>query len=55
MENTQTLAWDIVEKPIYANNSSLLGYKAIFRNDSGQLLNVAKKSYTPPQTPDLWR
>jgi hypothetical protein len=47
MENTQTLAWDIVEKPIYANNNPLAGYKAIFRNDSGQLLNVAKKSYTP--------
>ena len=47
MENVQTLAWDIIEKPIYANNNPLAGYKAIFRNDNGQLLNVAKKTYTP--------
>ena len=44
MEN---LPWEIVEKPIYANNQKVENYKGIFRNDNGQLLNVCKQSYTP--------
>lgn len=45
--NVNALAWEIIEKPIYANNRQLTGHKAIFRNDNGTLLNVAKTSYTP--------
>ena len=41
------LSWDIIEKPIYSNNQPVRGYKAVFRNDNGQLLNVTKSSYTP--------
>jgi len=44
---TAALEWDIIEKPIFANNKQVLGYKGIFRNDNGQLLNIAKSSYTP--------
>ena len=37
-----TLTWDIVEKPVFGNNSQLEGYKGIFRNDNGKLLHIAK-------------
>jgi hypothetical protein len=48
MKPTQkTISWEIEQKPIYSNNSQLRNYQAIFRNDNGQLLNVAKTSYTP--------
>ncbi|MFN8353703.1 MAG: DUF932 domain-containing protein [Spirosomataceae bacterium] len=47
MTTHNTFGWEIAEKPIYANNATLKGYKAIFRNDNQQLLNVAKQSYTP--------
>lgn len=47
MTTHNTFGWEIAEKPIYANNAPLKGYKAIFRNDNQQLLNVAKQSYTP--------
>ena len=43
----ETLEWDIIEKPIYANNKQIVGYKGIFRSDNDKLLNVAKASYTP--------
>lgn len=43
----QAFDWEIIEKPIFSNNRSLVGYKAIFRNDTGGLLNVVKNSYTP--------
>jgi hypothetical protein len=43
----EALEWDIIEKPIFANNKQVIGYKGIFRNDNGQLLNIAKSSYTP--------
>ena len=43
----ESLEWDIIEKPIFANNKQVIGYKGIFRNDNGQLLNIAKSSYTP--------
>lgn len=39
--------WEVVEKPIYSNNQQINGYKAIFRDDNGLLLNVTKSSYTP--------
>ncbi len=39
--------WEIISKPIYSNNQPLTGHKALFRNDSNTLLNVAKTSYTP--------
>lgn len=42
-----TIAWEIQQNPIYSNNQKLSNYKAIFRNDNGKLLNVAKTSYTP--------
>lgn len=41
------LNWDITEKKVYSNNTELKSHKAIFRNDNGKLLNVAKESYTP--------
>ena len=41
------LSWEVVEKPIFSNNQPVRGYKALFRNDNGQLLNVTKSSYTP--------
>ena len=44
---TQLLEWDIRENPIFANNKKLDNHKAIFRNDNDNLLNVARKSYTP--------
>ena len=43
----ETLEWDIIEKPVFANNKQIIGYKGIFRNDNGKLLNIAKSSYTP--------
>lgn len=43
----QGLNWEIVEKPIFANNRVLKGHKALFRNDTNALLNVTKASYTP--------
>ena len=43
----ETLTWDIIEKPIFANNKQIMGYKSIFRSDNGNLLNIAKTSYTP--------
>jgi Domain of unknown function (DUF932) len=43
----QTLNWEYIEKPIFADNKKIDGYKGIFRNDNGNLLNVAKASYTP--------
>jgi hypothetical protein len=43
----ETLNWDISEKPIFANNRNIEGYKGIFRNDNGKLLTVTKSSYTP--------
>jgi Domain of unknown function (DUF932) len=43
----ETIDWEIIEKPIYANNQPISGYKGIFRNDNGTLLNIAKSSYTP--------
>ena len=39
--------WEVVKKPIYSNNRPISGYKALFRDDNGCLLNVAKNSYTP--------
>lgn len=41
------LNWDITEKKVYSNNIELKSHKAIFRNDNGKLLNVARESYTP--------
>jgi hypothetical protein len=41
------LSWEVVEKPIFANNQPVRGYKALFRSDNGGLLNVTKASYTP--------
>ena len=43
----ETLQWDILEKPVYSNGKKVENYKAILRNDNGNILNVAKKSYTP--------
>jgi hypothetical protein len=40
------LSWDVVEKPIFSNNQTVRGYKALFRSDNGGLLNVTKASYT---------
>lgn len=45
--NQPILNWEVIEKPIYGNNRVLAGYKGVFRNDNGKLLNVAKNSYTP--------
>lgn len=45
--STAPISWEIVEKPIYANNKPLSRYKAIFRNDNNEILNVCKTSYTP--------
>ncbi|WP_394991933.1 DUF932 domain-containing protein [Emticicia sp.] len=41
------LNWDIIERPIFSNNTPLTNHKAIFRNDTNTLLNVAKTTYTP--------
>jgi hypothetical protein len=41
------LDWDIIEKPIYSNNTPLSSHKAIFRSDNNHLLNVARTTYTP--------
>ena len=46
-ETAVALDWDIIEKPIFANNKQIMGYKSIFRSDNGNLLNIAKTSYTP--------
>ena len=46
-EAAVALDWDIIEKPIFANNKQIIGYKSIFRSDNGNLLNIAKTSYTP--------
>lgn len=43
----ETLQWDILEKPVFVNDKEIENYKAILRNDNGNILNVAKKSYTP--------
>jgi hypothetical protein len=42
-----SITWDVIETPVYANNTKCAGYKAITRSDNGSLLNIAKKSYTP--------
>ena len=47
MENINEISWEIKEKPIYANNQAIAGYKGLFRSDNGKLLSVAKKSYSP--------
>jgi hypothetical protein len=44
---TQTLDWDINQMPVYTNNQQVQGYKSLVRNDTGDVLNVCKKSYTP--------
>ncbi|PWK27177.1 uncharacterized protein DUF932 [Arcicella aurantiaca] len=46
MENNK-LPWEIVERPIYSNYNEIEGYKAIFRDDTETVLNVAKSTYTP--------
>ncbi len=46
-QTIQPFSWDVVEKPIFGNNQPIRGYKALFRSDNGQLLNVTKSSYTP--------
>jgi Domain of unknown function (DUF932) len=43
----ESIKWEISEKPIFSNNHPIVGYKALFRGDNNQLLNVAKTSYTP--------
>jgi len=47
MSIQKSISWEVVEFPVYANNACCSDYKAITRNDNGNLLNIAKKSYTP--------
>jgi hypothetical protein len=44
---TQNLNWDVVERPLFSNFKKVEGYKAIFRNDTNELLHVARNTYTP--------
>lgn len=44
----KTLEWEINERPIFNSDGQPIdGYKSIVRSDSGQVLNIAKGSYTP--------
>ncbi len=42
-----TLDWDVNIHNVTSNNIEASNYKAIHRNDNGQLLNISKKSYYP--------
>ncbi|MEA5459111.1 DUF932 domain-containing protein [Arcicella sp. LKC2W] len=44
---TQSLNWDVIERPIFSNFKQVNGYKAIYRSDTDELLHIAKNSYTP--------
>jgi Domain of unknown function (DUF932) len=44
---TNNIAWEVVERPLFSNNQQVQGYKALYRSDNNELLNVAKSSYTP--------
>lgn len=43
----QSLSWEVTERPLFSNYKQLDGYKALTRSDNGELLQVAKSSYTP--------
>jgi Domain of unknown function (DUF932) len=43
----EKLSWEVVERPLFSNNTQLNGYKALYRSDNQELLQVAKSTYTP--------
>lgn len=40
-------SWEVKEQPIFTASGEIANYKAITRNDNGEVLNVCKSSYTP--------
>lgn len=48
-----SLNWEVQEKPVYCQNRLVVGYKAIVRSDTGVILNVPKKSYSPTRNERL--
>jgi hypothetical protein len=47
MSIQKTITWDVVQSPVFANNTLCNGYQALTRSDNGHLLNIARHSYTP--------
>lgn len=41
------LSWEVEERPLFSNNQRIEGYKALYRSDNNELLQVAKSTYTP--------
>lgn len=50
------LGWKIIETPIFnANGETIDGYKGIVREDTKELLQIAKKGYTPIQNVECFQ
>ena len=50
-ELDKTIDWEIEDKSVFSGDqiglNKIEGYKAIIRDDNGEILSVMKKSYSP--------
>lgn len=44
---SNSLPWEVIERPVMVENQIVSGFKSLVRSDDNQVLTICKQSYTP--------